>query len=504
MLCVVLLGAACSSGSSGGAAGGRRDTTTTTTTTTPPQTPSTFAAAPCPLAIPADSGVKVDCGYLSVPENRLVANSRTIKLAVARIHSRSATPLEPVVELGGGPGYPDVERLPNLVKSKLLDHHDYIVWDQRGVGFSTPNLDCTETNEATWEMFRTTDDPKVEGDRLDASIRACRDRLVAQGVDLNGYNTIQVTADLNDLRKGLGIKSWNLDGSSYGTSVALEALREHQSGLHSVLLDSVVVPDQPFGAIDRGQSAQRAFDTVYKACDAEPACHDKYGDLRVLVGQVQKSLDDNPYRATITDPTDGRQRQIALTGQDFTAGLFTALYDPTLIPAVPSVLKSIAGGDRSIIATLATTSIPFAAGAAEGMTTSVNCADRGRLLKPAAVDPFVKAHPEFGALVYVQDTEKHCEFWGVKHVPAAFNQMPSKATVPVMVAAGQFDPVTPPPGTARVAKALGVPLLTFPDSGHGAIGTSRCSSDIWFAFMADPSKAPDTSCMAALKSPTFG
>ncbi|MGD8795076.1 MAG: alpha/beta hydrolase, partial [Anaerolineae bacterium] len=38
-----------------------------------------FEPAPCPLPAPAE----VSCGYLVVPENRSLANGRTIRLAVA-------------------------------------------------------------------------------------------------------------------------------------------------------------------------------------------------------------------------------------------------------------------------------------------------------------------------------------------------------------------------------------------------------------------------------------
>jgi hypothetical protein len=54
-----------------------------------------------------------------------------------------------------------------------------------------------------------------------------------------------------------------------------------------------------------------------------------------------------------------------------------------------------------------------------------------------------------------------------------------------------------------VADALGVELLTFPDAGHGAIGPSPCSIDLYLRFLADPAAPLDTSCMAELRAPTF-
>jgi hypothetical protein len=44
----------------------------------------------------------------------------------------------------------------------------------------------------------------------------------------------------------------------------------------------------------------------------------------------------------------------------------------------------------------------------------------------------------------------------------------------------------------------------FPHAGHGASGSGDCGREIWFAFMDHPEAGyPDTSCIDALKPPTF-
>lgn len=491
---------------SGGSEGTRRPGADGPGSTVPARRAS-YAGAPCPMPVPAGLGVKVDCGYLSVPEDRAVPRSRTIRLAVMRLHSTSPDPRpDPVVELGGGPGFPSLEKVASLAKSKILQTRDLVVWDHRGIGYSTPNLQCREVEQAVVGMFETVDPPEVEGRRITDATRRCYRRLEAQGVDLDGYDTIENAADLADLRVALGIREWNLHAGSYGTALGIQALRAHPQGLRSVLLDSVLAPDSTTGsAVARGRSALRAFDALYDACAEQPACHARYGDLHAVVEKAAASLTADPERFTIPDPLHpGGRVTVAVTGDDLWAGLFNAMYSPTLIAAIPGVMQKIASGDRSIIGPLVEQSLPLALGSTWGMTNSVNCADRGRLVDAVALRPFEDAHPELGAMLQVNAMENVCPFWKVKRVPASFNTLPRPNGVPVIVAAGAFDPVTPPADSRRVAEALHAPFLLFPDAGHGAIGASECSTRIWFAFMDRPSVRPDTTCMAALKPIPLG
>jgi pimeloyl-ACP methyl ester carboxylesterase len=479
---------------------------TTTTAAEPIEWPTpTFVEGECPMPLD-EVELEVTCGTVDVPENRLDPDSRTITLAVARIHSAApdAAP-DPVVQLEGGPGFPSLEDVAAFSGSAVLDRRDYVLWDQRGTGFSSPNLDCTETNDTVWEVFGTTEGALDEYAAIEESLRECRERITADGTDLDGYDTTQNAADLADLRVALGIDEWNLRGVSYGSALAIETLRNHPEGIRSVLLDSVVPPDAPFGAIGRGTSALRAFGELYDACAADEACAAAYGDLEALFTEAADGLDADPHETTVLDPKTGTERPVSITGRDLWAGLFNALYDESLIPALPAAAKAIAGGDNAIIDLIAEDGIPFAAGQHEGMTASISCSDRAALLDPDVVDPFVAEHPELEALVYLTVPETGCEEWDVEAQPTGFNDLltDEETDVPVLVMAGRFDPITPPEGSQRVAEALGTELLLFPNAGHGAVGSSPCSRDLWLAFLEDPTIAPDASCIDELGPPDF-
>ncbi len=516
ILTLAVLGLAATSCTTGGDSDGAADgpgatTPAPATTTTAPEEvivwpEPTFVAGECPMELTDEVIAEVTCGTVAVPENRTDPDSNMIELAVAKLHSTADDPRDdPVVQLEGGPGFGSLADVAGYSQSTMLDERDYYLWDQRGTGFSTPSLDCTEANEATWAMFSTTDDTKTEGGRVEDAMRGCRTRLQGDGIDLNGYNTRENAADLADLRVALGIDEWNLRGVSYGSALAMETIRSHPEGLHAVLLDSIVVPDEPFGAVARGEGALRSFDELTKACADDAACDDTYGPIDELMADAAAALDETPYEGTVTDPATGEDRPVAITGEDMYAGLFRAMYDEEIIPALPLALKAVAGGDYAIIEQLAQESIPFVTDQVEGMTTSVDCADRLPLLDPDSLEPFVEAHAELGALVYVGAPETGCTEWGVEATGGDFNTLlqDDDVDVPVMVMAGRFDPVTPPAGTKRVADALGVERLYFPNAGHGGVGSSDCARELWIAFMDDPSQYPDTACMDDLGPPEF-
>ena len=62
-----------------------------------------YEKADCPFDKP--QGVTVECGYLTVPEDRAKPAGPTVRLAVGRFKAAAANPLpDPILYLEGGPG----------------------------------------------------------------------------------------------------------------------------------------------------------------------------------------------------------------------------------------------------------------------------------------------------------------------------------------------------------------------------------------------------------------
>ena len=456
------------------------------------------------MPIPDTVTIEITCGYLTVPENRDDPASDPIRLAVAYLHSPApdARP-DPVVELTGGPGFSSLDGVEGWATSPILEHRDLILFDQRGLGFSEPNLDCPETNEAVLQVFATNDAPIAEGEVMRASLQECRSRARGRR---RRPRRLRHDPDGRRRRRPAARAGASTSGTCAACRTDRPSRRRCCGTTPKVFGRSCSTrscpPDTAFSGVERGESALRAIGALADASAASATCTESYGDLRALIADAAAALDAAPYEVAIADPDGGSDRTVSIDGGDFYAGVFDLMYDAELLPVIPVAAQAIAGGDNSLIDAYASEGVAFLADQHEAMTFSVDCADRQALMDAAAVDPFVAAHPEMEWLVQLGAHELICPAWGVESNPAPFNELLTAAEVdvPVLVMAGAFDPVTPPDGSRRVAEALGVELVLLPNAGHGAVGLD-CGRAIWFAFLDDPTVPPDTSCVAEQEPP---
>src|SRR6185436_18597062 len=176
--------------------------------------PSTFTNA-------AGEKTESEFGTLLVPENRSDPESNLIELAFVRFKSTAKNPGPPIVYLAGGPGGSGIftaegSRFPLFMA--LREIADVIAYDQRGTGYSKPNLGCYEQLALPLDVAPT----------REAAIKQLRDNSRGcasywrdiQRVDLIGYNTNESADDLDDLRKALGVNQISLWSISYGTHLA--------------------------------------------------------------------------------------------------------------------------------------------------------------------------------------------------------------------------------------------------------------------------------------------
>lgn len=166
---------------------------------------STFGLAPLVAALS-------DCGYVTVPEHHSQPNGRTIQLAVVRTRSIGDNPApDPLIMERGGPGSSTIGLFPSQlvpltnVGTALLQQRDMVFVEQRGTQFSRPVLNCPE---------RVDHNVAVAKGELEFSdpgwIKACRDRLVATGVNFSAFNSIENAADLLRCGRGTGLRAVQL------------------------------------------------------------------------------------------------------------------------------------------------------------------------------------------------------------------------------------------------------------------------------------------------------
>jgi pimeloyl-ACP methyl ester carboxylesterase len=171
----------------------------------------------------------------------------------------------PVVFLNRGPGQVSQHYFEQLVthphiRDVVVDR-DWIFFDQRGTGRSTPSLYCAPQSD--WLT----------------QVRTCRDQLVAQGIDLSQYNSARIAGDMEALRDALGVKHWNLWGISYGARLAVISARAYPASVRSIILDASGVPEGQ-ELIDDARGTEVALNKLFAKCATDTACASAYPELR--------------------------------------------------------------------------------------------------------------------------------------------------------------------------------------------------------------------------------
>src|SRR5215217_3784472 len=255
-----------------------------------------------PYTFENDKGEKVpaEFGTLLVPEKRGDPQSNLIELAFVRFKSTAKNPGPPIVYLAGGPGGSGIgtatgSRFPLFMA--LREIGDVIAFDQRGTGYSKPNLGCYEQMSLPLDVA-----PSREAviKQLRENARDCvfywRD---LQRVDLTAYNTNESADDLEDLRKALGANQISLWTISYGTHLAFATMRRHPKSIHRAILAGTEGPDHTYKL---PSNIQKHLEDLAAVIKADPEVGKEIPDFLELMKSVFNGLDAQPQTVEITDP----------------------------------------------------------------------------------------------------------------------------------------------------------------------------------------------------------
>jgi pimeloyl-ACP methyl ester carboxylesterase len=464
-----------------------------------------YEKAECPF--PQVAARTVECGYLTVPEDRANPNNgRTVKLAVAVFKSNNPNPEpDPTIYLEGGPGGSFLKDSPEAVNSAFapfLEKRDFIAFDQRGTGYSTPSLFCPEDLEATWNSLgqQMSHDEAVKF--ATQILQQCHDRFAKENTDLSNYNSAESAADVADLRVALGYKQWNLYGISYGTRLALTVMRDHPEGVRSVILDSNI-PPQIDGVLTVPAAANHIFRTFFDGCAKSPSCSKAYPNLEKTFYTLVDTLNAHPVTTRVKRPGMQKQYPMILTGDDAINNLFFSFYLTDIIPQMPAIITQAANGDYRGMFALEYNNVVSNENFSTGMYYSVNCSEEVSFDTPEQLEAADDAYPQQRNNFDPADYIPLCKVWGVKGAPS-IETKPVVSDLPSLVMEGSYDPITPPDFGKDTAKYLKNSFyVEFPGVGHGTSIEGQCPTGIALAFLDNPTQKPDSSCISKMTGPRF-
>jgi pimeloyl-ACP methyl ester carboxylesterase len=200
------------------------------------------------------------CGFLVVPLDYRKPNGTKIKIAVSRIKHKSSDAAYQGVMLTnpGGPGGSGLG-LPVLgeyVPNGAGEFYDWIGFDPRGVGSSVPSLTCDPNYAGYNRPFYVPVTRQLENTwraRAKGYAKACD---AAGGALLDHLKTTDTVADMESLRKALGVSKINYYGFSYGTYLGQVYATLHPERVRRFVFDGVVNPERVWYAANLDQDIQ--------------------------------------------------------------------------------------------------------------------------------------------------------------------------------------------------------------------------------------------------------
>lgn len=397
-----------------------------------------------------DARLPVEVGHFTVPANRRTGSSRLITLGFVRFRSTAKKPGPPIVFLAGGPGDAATRAFQGMPASQLAELRsiaDVIAFDQRGTGMSEPHGVRCQPQPPQPRDHPGDPDELLAG--LRGALRTCLDSARNHGVDVMGLTTAESADDIAALARALNTGRVSLLAGSYGTHLALAAMRQHPALVARTVLVGVEGPDDTFKLPARVDSV---LGTI--AAGRSPSL---LQDLRTLRDQLTAS----PARFTFP----GGQI-IVLGAWDLQRWVAGALGSRRDINAMLEGVARMKDGDYGALArwTLRQRFPP----PLNLMHVAMDCASaasaermaRIRRETPGALLGNVLNFPASGL----------CDLPGLPKLPDGF-RAPLVTDAPVLLIAGTFDGRTPVQNARELARTMPeASILVVDGASHDLFG----------------------------------
>ncbi len=465
-----------------------------------PIIPPEFVESPCPGGDRAH-GAHIDCGYLSVFEDRAKPGGNVIRLAVSRLRGSVPSPHpDPVIYLAGGPGESVVRSTHWFVHEArfIWEERDLILLDQRGVGRSEPRLECPDYQRRKTELRRLDPDPDEALQREVDALLACTRTLAEEGIDVSAYSPRAVAADVADLAAAMGYETYNLYGKGFGTMLALTVMRDFPEDVRAVILDGVW-PPQVTAAEARHANAASVLQALFRRCEADPDCAQRYPELERVLWQVVDRYESRPTTIWNHDSDSSEPFETEVDGHFILGRVLESLRSRSLsghswIPYVPFLLHEIHAGNREVADAFIQPSSWRTSDDNAAAWASLLCHAEGRFADLSGVLADRAAYPRMADPDAPDLVPALCAAW---HGPTVepMDRTPVASDIPTLLLSGKLDPDTPPRWADAAAETLRRShSVAVPMAGPGVGMETPCGRTLSGAFLNSPGADSSPAC----------
>ena len=382
------------------------------------------------FAVPAFAQNPADLEKLTVLEDRAKPGGRTIELAFARLKSTGSNPGSPIVYLDGGPGGSGIGMYRideyKVMFDEMRAAGEVILLSQRGTGFSAPRLSCRDATPIPGDLFVSAARmAEVLGPR---SIR-CAAELREKGIDLAAYNSEASADDLEDLRKALGVPKISLFGFSYGTHLALAAIRRHPASIDRVILAGTEGPDH-------SQKYPHTFDLQLARLAQLEGKPDLIEVAATVMARLEKSAIEVDAKMQGKEPV-----KLTIGKEGFQYLLRRDIGDTNDTKNVLRLIRDTARGDYAMLAAFAVRRFGEFNGGIGLMGTAMDCASG------TSAERMTRITRELAGSLLGEMTNfpfpQVCQVLKLQALPESFRK-PLVSPLPALFISGSLDSNTPP------------------------------------------------------------
>jgi pimeloyl-ACP methyl ester carboxylesterase len=453
-----------------------------------------FATDPADASSYADT--KYECTRLQVPLDYANPAGERAQLAVLR-QKATGEKIGSLVVNPGGPGASGTSAVVNIVgpgaaEGPLAQRFDVVGFDPRGVGASTPTIDCL--TDAEWDVERTDLDLDPSPAGIEAAeaeskqfVQRCIDRSGGVNV-LANVGTRDAAKDIDILRAALGDEKLTYLGYSYGTSLGSTYAEFFPQNVRALVLDGALDPTMTYAdqIVAQNKGFQQAFEAYAADCARRSSCPLGTDPARATARfqQLVRPLIEKPIQVA-----GGRE----LGYPDALTGVTQALYLSAYWPILSDGLSRMSRGDGALMLRLA--DVYYDRGPDGGYLNMleafqvINCVDDERITDRAEVADIVKRILEVAPFrddgLPVVAALDPCAFWPVP--PTRQPHVPDVTGLPrTLVISVTGDPATPYQAGVDLAKAIGGVLLSVTGNQHtAALHGNKCVDGIVTSYLVD-------------------
>jgi hypothetical protein len=467
----------------------------------------------CPDDVEVTFLSRHECGRLTVLADRSDPDGPTLSLLVSRVWPVGAEP-KPGFGTSFGRDVADAE-MPtgDMAAGATRLGRTMVQIEWRGSGpHNEPSLRCPEVDALQPDFAAATSEDRNVREAFVGAVKACADRLRKAGVDPAEFDVAETAADIEDLRRAVGVERWRLAGT-YGTAsrYLFEYVSSFPGRLERAYLDSPWPPglDDVTGGV---LGTRAALAELFHSCAASTRCSSTYPDLERTWERALDRLTLEPLSSqhhirgvaggavdvTVDDAKLLRAARFALGGDG-----------PANLEQLPAVITAAAHGRlHPLLGDIVATDpgwcygyVPLCSGQRDfalGVYLTVFCRDQLPLLDRARLDAAIDGDPVYESVFGRSPFLDACGAW---NVPPSDAQAPTGLNgTPALLLPGQFNSFSPAGIVRDWADGLGgdVTTLVVPGATHNTLGSQECAITARTEWTEDPSyRVPVDACADA-------